>query len=124
MQTTSGRPAAAVGHLFLQASDVERAARRLEVVGVRVLMVRPRMAILELRGGTHIVLRRHSEAYPVEATFDLMFDDIDAAHREFQDAGFEVSSITNGGIHSSFRAVAPERFTLDVSSSHAGNRAV
>lgn len=123
--STDPRPAAAVGHVFLMARDANAAAERLRRVGVRVLVSGPGMAILELRGGTHIVVRedtRLSDAYRAE--FDLMFDRADDAAAVFQQAGFEVGPIRRGSIHDTFRASAPEGFSLSVTSSHAGDRPV
>ena len=51
------RPLAATGHLFLQANGARGAAERLVSVGLRDIMVRDSLGVLELRGGTHIVVR-------------------------------------------------------------------
>lgn len=118
------RPEAATGHLFLKASDVRKASERLESVGVRAIVRKDQIAILELRGGTHIVVRPLEDESLHEAPFDLMFDDIDAAHTRFGEAGFEVTGIEDGRIHRSFQATAPERFRVQVLDSHAGKRAV
>ena len=61
---------------------------------------------------------------PYEAQFDLMYDDIDAAHTSFERAGFAVTEIEVGKIHRAFNATAPERFSVRVLDSHAGNRVV
>lgn len=125
MSQPDARPLAAIGHLFLRTSDVPAAAQRLESVGLRVIVAKESLAVLELRGGTHIVLRPSTEAGGSEvAEFDLMFDDLDAAHSVFAAQGFTVSAIETGRIHRSFEATAPEDFTLQVVDSHAGQRVV
>lgn len=119
------RPLAATGHLLLQAKGVRRAAERLASVGVRDIMVQDSLAVLELRGGTHIVVREADVEDVTEAPFDLMFDDIDAAHASFREHGFTVSEINKRGrMHRSFTATAPEQYRIQVSDSHAGNREV
>jgi len=125
VQTPDPRPSAAIGHVSLFTSDASAAATRLERVGVRVVVSHPGFAILELRGGTHIVVREEADLRePRAAGFDLMFDSADAAAERFRAAGFDVGPISRGSIHHSFRAVAPEGFALSVTSTHAGDRAV
>jgi hypothetical protein len=78
------RPPVAVGHVRLPVSDVAAAARWLETVGLRPIVQMEELAVLELRGGTHVVVRQ-AEKPPAGtgAPFDLMVDDIDAAHRDY-----------------------------------------
>ncbi len=118
------RPLAAAGHLFLRASDVEGAAKRLLSVGVRAILVRESLAVMELRGGTHVVVRPLEDDRAHEAGFDLMYEDLEDARTRFETAGFEVGPITEGKVHRGFEAKAPERFSIKVNDSHAGRRAV
>ena len=75
------RPPVAVGHVRLNVGDVGAAARWLETVGLRPIVTRDELAVLELRGGTHVVVRQTEQPAPTgtAAPFDLMVDDIDAA---------------------------------------------
>ncbi|MEM6926325.1 MAG: VOC family protein [Myxococcota bacterium] len=116
------RPLAATGHLILTTAKAADAAKRLVAVGVREIMIRGSFAVLELRGGTHIVVREGDG--PSDAPFDLMYDDLDATHRRFAEQGFEVTPIERGRVHRSFYAVAPEGFRLQVLDSHVGARSV
>ena len=118
------RPLAATGHIFLRASDVPAATRRLEAVGIRTIVGRDRFSVVELRGGTHIVVRELEHDAEFEAGFDLMYDDIQAARKLFVEAGFEATEVEQGRIHASFWVTAPERFKLQVLDSHAGERLV
>ena len=118
------RPLAATGHLFLRATGVRSAAERLVSVGVRPIVVRDAFAVLELRGGTHIVVREAEDDGENEAPFDLMYDDLDAAHTTFRERGFSVSEIRRGGVHRSFLATAPEHYRIKILDSHAGDRIV
>ena len=61
-QTADQRPPIAVGHVRLPASDVAAAARWLETVGLRPIFADAELAVLELRGGTHVVVRKAEEA--------------------------------------------------------------
>ena len=122
--TTDLRPPVAVGHVRL--SDVEGAARWLETVGLRPIVTMEGLAVLELRGGTHVVVRQ-AEQRPepgAAAPFDLMVDDIDATHRDYAAKGLSPSPIRRGNIHDSFAVAGPDGWAFTVNSSHAGGRPV
>jgi len=120
------RPLAATGHLFLKVRGVRDAATRLVAVGVRPIVVKEAFGVLELRGGTHIVVREadRQSTGVTDAPFDLMYDDIETAHREFGAHGFGVTEIKDGRIHRSFYATAPEQYRIQVLDSHAGDRSI
>lgn len=119
------RPAAAIGHMFLRADGVAKTSARLIEVGLRPIIQKEHFAIFELRGGTHVVIRPlEDKEEHFEASFDLMVDDIQAAHTQYRAAGFEVSAVESGRIHESFQAKAPERFSFTVLDSHAKERVV
>lgn len=124
MSSLDDRPLAAVGHVSMTARPVEPAVRRLEEIGVRTIVAREDFAVMELRGGTHIVVRQSENENVTDTPFDLMYDDIDAAHQLLAGKGFEVTEIERGKIHDSFFALAPEKFRLRVNSSHASDRPV
>jgi len=120
------RPPVAVGHVRLAVRDIGAAARWLETVGLRPIVTLDELAVLELRGGTHVVVRR-AEPSPAPGTmapFDLMVDDIDATHRFYAEKGLSPSSIRRGQIHDSFELPGPDGWTFTVNSSHAGDRPV
>src|SRR5260370_38857711 len=77
-------PPVAVGHVRLPATDVTAAERWLQSVGLRPIFADDGLAVLELRGGTHVVVRRSEQPPPTgsAAPFDLMVDDIEAARRD------------------------------------------
>lgn len=125
-QTADQRPPVAVGHVRLPASDVAAAARWLEAVGLRPIFADADLAVLEFRGGTHVVVRS-ADPPPKPGTaapFDLMVDDIDAARREYAEKGLGPSDISRGRIHDSFHLRGPDGCDFTVNSSHAGGRAV
>jgi len=120
------RPPVAVGHVFFAASDVAAAERWFVMAGLRPIAADDGFAVLELRGGTHLVVtkRRRKTASGGEAPFDLMVDDIGAAHRKFAAKGMKPSRIRHGSIHDSFRVAGPDGRFFAIVSSHADNRAV
>ncbi len=124
--TTDQRPPVAVGHVRLGVSDVGAAARWLETVGLRPIVTMDDLAVLELRGGTHVVVRRAEQlpAPGVGAPFDLMVDDIDATYRNYAEKGLSPSPIRRGRIHNSFDVAGPDGWAFTINSSHAGSRPV
>jgi len=120
------RPPVTVGHVRINVVDVGAAARWLEAVGLRPIVTRDELAVLELRGGTHVVVR-HAEEAPapgMEAPFDLMVDDIDATHRDYAEKGLSPSAIRRGRIHDSFDLPGPDGWSFIVNSSHASGRPI
>jgi hypothetical protein len=125
-QTIDQRPPVAVGHVRLPATDVAAAMRWLETVGLRPIFADADLAVLEFRGGTHVVVR-NVEQPPKPGTaapFDLMVDDIDAARRDYAEKGLGPSYISRGRIHDSFHLAGPDGYDFTVVSSHARGRAV
>ena len=125
-QTIDQRPPVAVGHVRLAASDVASAARWLESVGLRPIFADADLAVLELRGGTHVVVRKAEEVPKTGAVapFDLMVDDIEAARRDYMAKGLGPSDISRGRIHDSFHVTGPDGYDFTINSSHAGGRPV
>ena len=124
--TIDQRPPVAVGHVRLPCPDVAAAAKWLEIAGLRPIVQMDELAVLELRGGTHVVVRS-TEASPAPGTsapFDLMVDDIDAAHRDYAEKGLSPSEISRGRIHDSFQLPGPGGWVFTVNSSHASGKPV
>ena len=120
------RPPVAVGHVRLTVVDVGAAARWLETVGLRPIVTMEELAVLELRGGTHVVVR-HADPAPTpgaRAPFDLMVDDIDATHSDYAAKGLNPSEISRGRIHDSFTVAGPSGWLFTVNSSHASGKPV
>jgi hypothetical protein len=115
-----------VGHVRLPATDVATAERWLVSVGLRPIFAADDLAVLELRGGTHVVVRKAEQppATGSAAPFDLMVDDIEAARRDYAAKGLGPSDISKGRIHDSFHLTGPDGYDFTVNSSHAGERIV
>ena len=123
--STDERPPVAVGHVRLPVKDVGAAARWLETAGLRPIVTMTELAVLELRGGTHVVVRAGEAPQPgAAAPFDLMVDDVDAAHHEYAEKGLSPSPIKRGRIHDSFELPGPDGWTFTVNSSHARGKPI
>ena len=120
------RPPVAVGHVFVHVADVPAATEFFLTLGVRPIVTKDTFAVLELRGGTHIVVRAAKE--PVEPgqhiAFDFMVDDVPATHAALASKGLEVGPIEQGRVHRGFDVTAPDGQLLKINSSHAGDRIV
>jgi len=123
--TIDMRPPVAVGHVRLNVTNVAEAARWLETVGLRPIVTREELAVLELRGGTHVVVRQAETPAPGSgAPFDLMVDDVDATHRDYTAKGLSPSPISRGRIHDSFQVNGPSGWLFTVNSSHASGEPI
>lgn len=120
------RPRLAVGHVKLEVEDVGDAYAFFVRHGMRDIYRGDNFGVLELRGGTHLVVSPASQAVNpgTEAPFDLMVDDIDAAHGDFTAAGVAATDIRRGRIHDTFHIDGPSGYRFAVTSSHAGDRVV
>ena len=98
-------------------SDPQRSHDYYVGLGMRSVVPGDKFAITELRGGTHLVLDR-GDAEPGDAPFDLMVEDLTAAHAKFQEAGLEVSEIITGDVHNIFVLTDPDGKRIVVFNSH------
>jgi hypothetical protein len=123
---TDERPPVAIGHVHFGVTDVGAGSRWLAGVGLRTIVSSSDLAVLELRGGTHLVVRQAEK--PPEpgsrAPFDLMFDDLDATYRIFEEKGLSPSPIRRGRIHDSFEVVGPDGWVFTINSSHASGQPI
>ena len=117
------RPPLWVGHLMLHVNDVDVSCEYWSALGMRFIASGDGFAVLELRGGTHLVLLPAES--PVEpgtpVPFDVMVDDIDAAHADYAARGLAPSPLREGRIHRSFRLTDPSGYELTVNSTHASD---
>ena len=111
------RPPVWVGHISLRTRSMDDSAAFMERIGMRGVFRGDEVVIFELRGGTHLVVINDADSTPGEAGFDLMVEDIDAAHADYAEAG-EVSEIERGNIHDAFVVTEPGGNTIVVNSSH------
>ena len=121
-----GRPRLAVGHVSLEVEDVTGAYAFFVRHGMRGIFKGEDFGVLELRGGTHLVVRRAEGAIESgrPAPFDLMVDDVEAARAGYVEQGFAATGIGRGRIHDSFVVTGPDGYRISITSSHAGGRPV
>jgi catechol 2,3-dioxygenase-like lactoylglutathione lyase family enzyme len=113
------RPPVWVGHIALNVRDVRRAADFWCEVGMREIFRDEQVAIMELRGGTHLViLPGEPEGEGRDAPFDLMVDDLDATHAAWTTRGLDPTPIEANNIHRSFSVVDPDGYRVFVNNSH------
>ena len=123
-----GRPLVSVGHVVLRVSDVTRAAGFYSSLGMRAVVEREQIAILELRGGTHLLLFK-AKSKPRRGavrSFDFMVDDADAFHDELQARGVIISPVRDDRLsgHRMFDLTDPDGHVLSVLSDHTDGRPV
>jgi len=94
----SNLPAAAFAHFILKVNDVDASYQFYTKLGLRSCGIFPDLAIIELRGGTHILLFGKNEVLPLSLTssqlgqrggffherLDLMIEDQLFGHDYFQ----------------------------------------
>ncbi len=121
-------PPVAIGHVTLRVADVTVAAGFYGALGLRPIMNRAELAILELRGGTHLLLfkaKRKPKAGPIRS-FDLMVDDITSTRASLEEAGVRMTPIKEDRLsgHQMFELTDPDGRTITILSSHTGGRRV
>jgi len=123
-----GRPLLSVGHVVLRVSEVTQAAAFYRSLGMRAVVERKEIAILELRGGTHLLLfkaRSKPRAGAIRA-FDFMVDDADAFHDALQARGVITTPVRDDRLsgHRMFELTDPDGHVLTVLSDHTDGRPV
>lgn len=88
------RPPVAIGHVRIHVQDVSTATGYFESLGLRLISPNPGFAVMELRGGTHLlVVQTDEEIKPgTPAPVDLMVDDVDATHAAYTAKGLKPSA--------------------------------
>ena len=112
------RPPVWIGHISLRTRKLEESETFMTQLGLRPIARDDDFSILELRGGTHIILTRDGEADPSDAGFDFMVEDIDATHADMSQKGFTVTEIERGRIHDSFHVTEPGGNRIVFNSTH------
>lgn len=87
------RPSVWVGHIVLESDRLDETAKFMQTIGMRTIFPGPRVAVFELRGGTHLVVIAKEKVAADDAPFDLMVEDLHATHRQFASLGLEPTPI-------------------------------
>jgi len=126
MSDSDLRPSVWIGHVVLETDRVRESSAFMQTIGMRLIHERSDVAVLELRGGTHLVLTRSDTVVAGTAPFDLMVDDLHHAHGSFTSLGLApstIESIPSVG-HEFFTIREPAGHVISVYSSHVGGRVV
>lgn len=122
------RPPIAIGHVTLRVVDVARAATFYAELGLRPIWQQPSMAILELSGGTHLMLFQAKRAPRAGAirSFDFMVSDVETLREHLTEAGVETTEPAEDKVsgHRWFQARDPDGHLLRIYSDHTEGRAV
>ena len=119
-QDAQEKPHVWTGHIVLYGRDSHRSGNFYEKLGFRPVAVRDPWAVMELRGGTHLVVRLDPDAEGKPADFDLMVEDLQATREAWQAMGVPVSEIGKDdmGRHDMFVVTDPDGNTIEVKDSH------
>ena len=119
MDDEDPRPPVWVGHIGPHIVDnLDEALEFYVKLGMRVVAEMPHMAVLELRGGTHLIVQAGEPATGGSASFDLMVDDLDATHDQLTALGLDPTTISRGRIHDAFTVTDPTGWIVTFNSSH------
>jgi len=113
------RPPIWVGHIVLETDVLEQTEQFMRQLGMRPIVHKKEVAILELRGGTHLVLIAKPEVKPREAGFDLMVEDIHATHDALVAKGLSPTPIERiSPDHERFELREPAGHIISIFSNH------
>jgi catechol 2,3-dioxygenase-like lactoylglutathione lyase family enzyme len=133
------KPPVGVGHMVLTVGDVEESHRFYTALGLRVVGKGDDMSILELRGGTHLLLFQRggpSVSAEVESPFDQAAPaaiDLMIEGRTLEELDAYRAALVAGGVHPDpisdkrffghyiFKARDPDGHEITVSTSHASD---
>jgi catechol 2,3-dioxygenase-like lactoylglutathione lyase family enzyme len=107
--------------VIIHATDLHRSAEWWTSLGMRPVHHGDDLAILELRGGTHLLIfpDENPPAAGAPAPFDLMVDDVDATHAAWEAEGLAPSAVAPApGDHRTFTVSDPDGHVLTVYSTH------
>ena len=118
---TEQRPPVWIGHVAMYSTKVAESCEFMQRIGMRLVTTGDNFALLELRGGTHLVITGDSESTLIKGSFDLMVEDLDASHTQFTQSGLEPGEIERGEIHDSFEILEPGGTKILFNSTHVGD---
>ena len=126
MGTSDPRPALWIGHVVMESDVVAESAAFLATLGLRTVWANADMAILELRGGTHLLVFPKGRVPGGAAPFDLMVEDLPAFHARLVGQGLAPGAIEHVSAmhHDRFTLREPGGNLLTFYSSHVDGREV
>ena len=124
MSSKDERPRVWIGHVTLPTQDIPGTRDFMLKLGMRAIADGDDFAVLELRGGTHLLLLPAEAPVSESANFDLMVDNLEATHEELHCLGLAPSTIEKGRIHNSFTVTAPSGHSITFNSTHVSDMPV
>ncbi len=121
MTSEEDRPPIWVGHVALYSKQIRASQQFMLQIGLRAITGDDDFALLEMRGGTHLVLTNDAESQLLGSKFDMMVEDLDATHLRFTELGLKPGKIERGKIHDSFEIREPGGNMILFNSSHVGD---
>lgn len=118
------RPPVWVGHVTLASCRLDESWDFMQKLGMRPIFRGDEVGVLELRGGTHLVLLPTEQPGSGPAPFDLMVEDLDATHAQLAELGLAPSAIERGDIHDSFTVRDPSGHDVVFNSTHVSDQPV
>lgn len=124
MSLNDTRPPIWVGHVAMYTPGVTESSEFMQRLGMRLVADSGEFAVLEMRGGTHLVLTSNPDSALIKADFDLMVEDLDATHARDTELGLDPGDIERGEIHDNFELREPGGTVITINSSHVGKSPV
>jgi catechol 2,3-dioxygenase-like lactoylglutathione lyase family enzyme len=139
---SSNLPAAALGHFVMKVNDIDTSYRFYTKLGLRPFGIFPDLAVVELRGGTHILLFSKHDELPFsladsrlgqrgaffDERLDLMIDgksgsDLEVFRTTLLEKGMSVDAIAQDQFfgHYYFQLADPDGNGITFYTSHSGD---
>ena len=118
------RPPVWIGHVAIYSPKAPATIEFMLQLGMREIFRKHNFAVLEMRGGTHLVVTDDPDSSLLRGEFDFMVDDLDATHGQLIERGYEPTDIERGEIHDQFEVREPGGTVILFNSSHVGDRPV
>lgn len=126
MNRRDQRPRLWIGHVVLFVQDVDSAKAFFLSIGMRDAEPEASVGVLELRGGTHLLLLPGEKRVEpgTRAPFDLMVEDHGKTRDQFLRKGLRVSEMQHNPSHEFFTVREPNGYDIVVNSSHVTGQPV
>ena len=119
------RPPVWVGHIIMETDRLDESAQFMRTIGMRPIVQRAEVAVLELRGGTHLVLLPKPKIVAADAPFDLMVEDLGATREAFVGLGLAPTQIERvSPEHERFTVREPAGHVIAFMSNHVSGQPV
>ncbi len=112
------RPEIWLGHCSLKTTNLDASHDFMVQVGLRPVFKNDEITVLEMRGGTHLIMIANENAKGGDAEFDFMVEDIDDAYSRFKTFEMDISEMSRGEIHDSFYVTEPGGNRIKFNSTH------